>query len=203
MSLLDKIKGNPLEKIKVKDLRMEDIKLNNRVKQLNKSIDKCENEKKKLFKQGIGASNIRKRMIAQDMVGLDMEAKLNLQNFVRARKKLMWIKNLLIVKKHEKGLKNSGIWKKITSYNNEQLENYLVNLQLDGKDFDEIISELNKPFETMVGDLEGEEVNENEKKVYDAWDKVEAGSLEATDAERAFSIDQEPVREEEETYDPN
>ena len=198
MSLWEIIKGNPLEKMKIREWRAEELRLQNRVDRIRKDIDKNEKEKKKLFQQGVGADAIKKRMLAQDMVGLDMEAKLKLKNFSTARRELMFGKNMLIIKNYEKELKNVGFWKKITSVAPEKLESYLIKIRLEGKEFDDVLNELSKPFEMEVAEMEGEEMSEGEKKLFDAWDKVEAGSMEAAEAESAFSIDRELERDEEE-----
>ncbi len=198
MSLLDKIKGNPLDKMKTKELRGEEIRLKNRVDQIRKEIDKNEKDKKKLFSQGVGADPIKKKMLAQDMKGLDMEAKLKLKNFSTARKQLMFTKNLLIIKNYEKDLKNTEVWNKITSIPKENLESFLIKVSLEGKEFDEVLDQLNSPFEMEVADFEDEEMKEEEKKLFDAWEQVEGGSMEVGDVDGLISINREFEKEEQE-----
>jgi len=198
MSLWERIKGNPLERMKIRDLRTEEFRLKNRVDQIRKDIDKNEKEKKKFLQQGVGADLIKKRMLAQDMVGLDMESKLKLKIFLTARRQLMFAKNLLTIKNYEKQLKNVGVWKNIISIPQEKLESFLIKVRLEGKEFDEILDQLSQPFEMEVAEIEGEEMRESEKKVFEAWDKIEAGSLDPSEAETAFSIDRELEDEEKE-----
>lgn len=198
MSMWEKVRGNPLEKMKTRDLRAEEIRLANRVDRIRKDIDKNEKEKRKLFQQGIGAGTIKKRMVSQEMAGLDIEAKLKLKNFSTARRQLMFIKNMLIVKNYEKELKNIGVWKKITTIPQEKLESFLIQIRLEGKEFDDILNQLNQPFEMDVAEIEGEEITEREKTLFEAWDRVEAGSIDASDAESVFSIDRELEAAEEE-----
>ncbi len=198
MSLWDKVKGNPLEKMKIRDLRAEEIRLKTRVDHITKDIDKVEKEKRKLFQQGIAAGAIKKRILSQNISGLDMEAKLKLKNFTTARQQLMFIKNMLIVKNYEKELKNIGVWKKITSIPPEKLEGFLIGVRLEGKEFDDVLSQLNQPFEMDVAEIEGEEMKESERKLFEAWDKVEAGSMDVSDAESTFSVDKELEAAEEE-----
>ena len=197
MSILDRFKGNPLEKMKTRELRSEEIRLKNRVDQIRKEINKNEKEKKKLFGQGVGADPIKKKMLAQDMKGLDMEAKLKLKNFSTARRQLMFTKNLLIIKNYEKDLKNTAVWKKITSIPKENLESFLINVRLEGKEFDEVLDQLNQPFEMEVADFDDEEMKEDEKKLFDAWDQVEGGSMEVGDIDSIISINRELEKEEE------
>ena len=198
MSMWEKVRGNPLEKMKTRDLRAEEIRLANRVDRIRKDIDKNEKEKRKLFQQGIGAGTIKKRMVSQEMAGLDIEAKLKLKNFSTARRQLMFIKNMLIVKNYEKELKNIGVWKKITTIPQEKLESFLIQIRLEGKEFDDILNQLNQPFEMDVAEIEGEEITEREKTLFEALDRVEAGSIDASDAESVFSIDRELEAAEEE-----
>ena len=198
MSIWEKIKGNPVEKMKIRDLRAEEIRLKNRVDQAKKDIDKNEKGKRKLFQQGIGSDAIKKRAIAEEIAGLDMESKLKFKNFSTARRQLMFIKNMLIIKNYENDLKNIGVWKKITSIPKEQLEGFLIKIRLEGKEFDEILDQLNQPFEMEVAEVESGEMKESEKKLFDAWDKVEAGSMNANEAESTFSIERELEDNEEE-----
>jgi len=188
-SLLDRIKGNPIEKLKPRELREEEIRLRTHCERVRKEIDDNEKEKKKKFRDGVGADLFKKKMLAQEMQSLDMEAKLKLRNFSTANRQLRFIKNLLIVKNYEKQLREKGMWKKLSSLPTEKLETFLIRTSLDGKEFDEVLNELNKPFEMDVADIERTEAGEDEKKLLDAWEKVEAGTLDPEKAEGILSID--------------
>jgi hypothetical protein len=193
-NVIDRIRGNPLDKLKVRELREEDIRLKNQCERLRKEIDDCEKDKKKKFREGIGADLFKKKMLFQEMQALDTEAKLRLKRFTTANHQLRFIKNLLIVKNYENQLKENGTWRKLTSLPQEKLESFLIRISLDGKEFDEVLNELNKPFEMDVADIDND-VSEEEKKVLDSWEKVEAGTMEPEKAESTFSIDRELRRE--------
>jgi hypothetical protein len=193
-NVIDRIRGNPLDKLKVRELREEDIRLKNQCERLRKEIDDCEKDKKKKFREGIGADLFKKKMLFQEMQALDTEAKLRLKRFTTSNHQLRFIKNLLIVKNYENQLKENGTWRKLTSLPQEKLESFLIRISLDGKEFDEVLNELNKPFEMDVADIDSD-VSEEEKKVLDSWEKVEAGTMEPEKAESTFSIDRELRRE--------
>jgi hypothetical protein len=193
-NVIDRIRGNPLDKMKVRELREEDIRLKNQCERLRKEIDDCEKDKKKKFREGIGADLFKKKMLFQEMQALDTEAKLRLKRFTTSNHQLRFIKNLLIVKNYENQLKENGTWRKLTSLPQEKLESFLIRISLDGKEFDEVLNELNKPFEMDVADIDND-VSEEEKKVLDSWEKVEAGTMEPEKAESTFSIDRELRRE--------
>jgi hypothetical protein len=188
-SLLDRIKGNPIEKLKIRELREEEIRLRTHCERVRKEIDDNEKEKKKKFREGVGADLFKKKMLAQEMQSLDMEAKLKLRSFSTANRQLRFIKSLVILKNYEKQLREKGMWKKLSSLPTEKLESFLIRTSLDGKEFDEVLNELNKPFEMDVADIERGEVGEDEKKLLDVWEKVEAGSLDPEKAEGILSID--------------
>jgi len=193
-NVIDRIRGNPLDKMKVRELREEDIRLKNQCERLRKEIDDCEKDKKKKFREGIGADLFKKKMLFQEMQALDTEAKLRMKRFTTSNHQLRFIKNLLIVKNYENQLKENGTWRKLTSLPQEKLESFLIRISLDGKEFDEVLNELNKPFEMDVADIDND-VSEEEKKVLDSWEKVEAGTMEPEKAESTFSIDRELRRE--------
>jgi hypothetical protein len=193
-NVIDRIRGNPLDKLKVRELREEDIRLKNQCERLRREIDDCEKDKKKKFREGIGADLFKKKMLFQEMQALDTEAKLRLKRFTTSNHQLRFIKNLLIVKNYEHQLKENGTWRKLTSLPQEKLESFLIRISLDGKEFDEVLNELNKPFEMDVADIDND-VSEEEKKVLDSWEKVEAGTMEPEKAESTFSIDRELKRE--------
>ena len=193
-NVIDRIRGNPLDKLKVRELREEDIRLKNQCERLRKEIDDCEKDKKKKFREGIGADLFKKKMLFQEMQALDTEAKLRLKRFTTSNHQLRFIKNLLIVKNYEHQLKENGTWRKLTSLPQEKLESFLIRISLDGKEFDEVLNELNKPFEMDVADIDSD-VSEEEKKVLDSWEKVEAGTMEPEKAESTFSIDRELKKE--------
>jgi hypothetical protein len=193
-NVIDRIRGNPLDKLKTRELREEEIRLKNQCERLRKEIDDCEKDKKKKFREGIGSDLFKKKMLFQDMQALDTEAKLRLKRFTTSNHQLRFIKNLLIVKNYENQLKENGTWKKLTSLPQEKLESFLIRISLDGKEFDDILNELNKPFEMDVADIDTD-VSEEERKVLDSWEKVEAGVLEPEKAEVSFSIDRELKKE--------
>lgn len=195
--LIFKLTGNPL-KIPIRDLMGEEIRLRNGVDRIRKETDTIEKDSKKIFRDGISADPLKKKMLVQDMKALDTELKLKLKTFITARGQLAFIKNLLILKKFEKELKKMGIWKKLTTVSKEKLEAWLIKLNLDQKEFDQIVEDLNKSFDMEVVSLEPSESDEREKSIFEAWDRVEAGSIKAEEAESSISAKKELEKAEQE-----
>ncbi len=196
MGIFDRFRRNTIERLSLRELQAEEIRLKNRLERLKKDINQIEKKKKQLFQEGIGADKLKKKMLAQEIKSLDMEEKLKLKDFTMAQKQYTLVKNLIIVKKYEKELRKVGIWSKLANVEPEQLEAALIKVNLDGKEFDEMVSSLNKVFEMEIAEFEEME-DETEKELMKAWAQVEAGEANVEEVtEKIASIDKELEEEE-------
>ncbi|NJE31486.1 chromosome assembly protein [Thermococcus sp. 18S1] len=188
---------NTIEKLSLRELQGEEIRLRNRLERLKKDINQIEKKKKQLFQEGIGADKLKKKMLAQEIKSLDMEQKLKLKDFTTAQKQYTLIKNLIIVKKYEKELRKTGVWEKLNSVEPEELEQALIKINLDGKEFDEMVDSLNRVFEMEVAEFEETE-DQTERELMKAWSQVEAGEADVEDVtEKVVSIDRRLEEDEE------
>ena len=188
--LFERFRGNPLESLSIRELQEEELRLTNKLNKERAEIEKLEEAKKKKFQEGIGASALKKRVLAQEIQALDLEAKLRLQSFTKTQNMLKITRNLLVVKKLEKDLREQGIWKKLTSMPREKLEEWLLKVRLDGREYNEILEELNRAFEMEVVEVE-EGIGTEEKKLLELWEKVEQGTLEPEKVEEELSVERE------------
>ncbi|ASJ03490.1 chromosome assembly protein [Thermococcus profundus] len=201
MGLMDKVGGmfgrkNTLEKLSIRELQAEQIRLKNRLDRLKKELNQIEKKKKQLFQEGIGADKLKKKMLAQEIKSLDLEQKLKLKDFTTAQRQYTLVTNMIIIKKYEKELRKTGIWEKLSSVEPEQLEQALIKINLDGKEFDEMVEGLNKVFEMEVAEFEESE-DETERELMQAWSQVEAGEADVEEvAEKVVSIDKKLEDEE-------
>jgi len=188
MGLLDRIRGNPIERMKINDIMQEEIRLRNQIERIRKDINRIEKEKKKKFQEGIGADLIKKKMLVQEIKQLDLEAKLKMKNFTTLHKQYTFITNLLTIKKYEKQLKNTPIWEKLAKVKPEQLEAVLIKLNLEGKTLEEMVDGLNRVFEMEVAEYEEME-DEDEKKLMELWNQVEVGDKSVEDVEKELGLE--------------
>jgi hypothetical protein len=201
MGLMDKVGGmfgrkNTLEKLSLRELQAEQIRLKNRLDRLKKELNQIEKKKKQLFQEGIGADKLKKKMLAQEIKSLDLEQKLKLKDFTMAQKQYTLVTNMIIIKKYEKELRKTGLWEKLSSVEPEQLEQALIKINLDGKEFDEMVEGLNKVFEMEVAEFEETE-DETEKELMQAWSQVEAGEADVEEvADKVVSLDKKLEDEE-------
>jgi hypothetical protein len=192
MAILEKIFGTPVERLKLKDLQTEEMRLKNHIEIGRKDIQKLDKKKKDLFKQGVGADLIKKKMLSQEIKHCDMQSQMKIKQFMMMHKQYMFVSNLIEIKKFEKQLKQTPIWKKITNIEPAQFENALIGVNLKGKNFEEILNNLNNVFEMGLSDSELEESSdETEKQLMDAWSGVETGAIEVEDAQRMVSTEKQ------------
>jgi hypothetical protein len=190
MGLLDRFRKNPLDRLSLRELMEEEIRLKNQIERLKKEIERFEKAKKKKFEEGIGADKLTKKMLAQEIKQLDMEAKLNLRRFETLYKQYTFVSNLLTIKKYERQLKESKMWDKITSISPEVLESALIKIQLKGKTFDSVLEDLINVLRIEAREVEIAE-DEDEKRIFDAWRSVESGERSLEEVKKEISVENE------------
>jgi len=192
MGILDFIRGNSVDRLNTRELKEEEMRLQNHIELARKDIQKIEKQKKDIFKQGIGADLIKKKMLAQQLKHLDMQAQLKIKGFMTMHKQYMFISNLVVVKQYEKELKQNQIWSKITNIDPSKFENALINVNLKGKSFEDVLSNLNNVFEMSLTDADLEQsTDDTEKQLLDAWSGVETGAINVEEAQKIISMEKQ------------
>jgi len=192
MGLIDFIRGNSVDRLNVRELKEEEMRLQNHIELARKDILKIEKQKKDLFKQGIGADLIKKKMLAQQLKHLDMQAQMKVKGFMTMHKQYMFISNLVVIKQYEKELKQNKIWTKITNIDPSKFENALINVNLKGKSFEDVLNNLNNVFEMSLTDSSLEQsTDETEKQLLDAWSGVETGAINVEEAQKLVSMEKQ------------
>jgi hypothetical protein len=192
MGLIDFIRGNSVDRLNVRELKEEEMRLQNHIELARKDILKIEKQKKDLFKQGIGADLIKKKMLAQQIKHLDMQAQMKIKGFMTMHKQYMFISNLVVIKQYEKELKQNKIWTKITNIEPSKFESALINVNLKGKSFEDVLNNLNNVFEMSLTDSGLEQsTDETEKQLLDAWSGVETGAINVGEAQKLVSMEKQ------------
>jgi hypothetical protein len=192
MGLIDFIRGNSVDRLNIRELKEEEMRLQNHIELARKDILKIEKQKKDLFKQGIGADLIKKKMLAQELKHLDMQAQMKVKGFMTMHKQYMFISNLVVIKQYEKELKQNKIWTKITNIEPSKFENALINVNLKGKSFEDVLNNLNNVFEMSLTDSGLEQsTDETEKQLLDAWSGVETGAINVEEAQKLVTMEKQ------------
>ena len=183
-------KNTGIDSLNLSELQEEELRLKSRINRIRKEVDAIEKQKMQLFNEGVGADLIKKKMIAQELKQLDMNGKLKLKNFVTLHKQYMFVSNLIIIKKYQRDLQTTPIWNKIQSVAPEAFESALIKVNLSGKGFENVLDDLNRVFALDVADSDTD-LDEAEKQMFDIWNSVESGTLDAAEAESMISLDKE------------
>lgn len=192
MGLLDFIRGNSVDRLDTRELKEEEMRLQNHIELARKDILKIEKQKKDMFKQSVGADLIKKKMLAQQIKHLDVQAQMKIKQFMMMHKQYMFVSNLVVVKKYEKELKQNKIWSKITNIEPSKFESALINVNLKGKSFEEVLNNLNNVFEMSLTESGLEEsVDDTEKQLLEAWSGVETGSINVEEAQKLVSTEKQ------------
>jgi hypothetical protein len=131
-------------------------------------------------------------MLAQQIKHLDMQAQLKIKQFMMMHKQYMFVSNLVVVKKYEKELKQNKIWSKITNIEPSKFESSLINVNLKGKSFEEVLNNLNNVFEMSLTESSLEATTDDtEKQLLEAWSGVETGTINVEEAQKLVSTEKQ------------
>ena len=190
MGITNRFRRNPIGKLKISELQEEEFKLKSRINRLRKEIDKIEREKKEKFREGVGADLIKKKMLAQELKQMDMSAKLKIRNFISLHKQYMFISNLVVIKKYQRDLQKTQVWEKIQGISPDDFESSLIQVNLAGKGFENVVDDLNQIFALDIADSDND-FDESEKQMLEIWSSVETGTLDLEEAGGLFSIEKD------------
>jgi len=192
-------KKNWLDEVSVDELQKELMKIDNKIEVLSRRIKALEEEKKKLFNQGIGKSNIEKMLLAEKIKDVDNEIKMLLRDYNRLMKLRRAMSNLIRLKKWEGRLKETGIWNKLSNLAPEELINRLSDVKWTEDNFEKNLDQIN----TILGaEYAQVAVDSETREIFELWDQVEKSELtpEAVDeklAVKAIDVEESKEREKE------
>lgn len=99
-----------IETVSKEELQRELVRVESHMQVLSREIQRLEEEKKKLFREGIGKSTIEKMLLAEKIRDLDAEVKVKLREYNRLLKHRRALANLIRLKEWEGRLKERGVW---------------------------------------------------------------------------------------------
>ena len=183
-----------IEKVKVEDLEKEKLKVDNHILLISKEIEKLEKEKKELFRQGIGKSDIEKLLLAEKIKELDAEVRMKIREYRRLMKQRRALSNLIRLKKWEKQLKEKGIWEKIKSIEPDKLMQMLTEVEFKEAQFEKNLDKIN---EILGAEYAKIEVDEATREIMQMWEKVEKAELSPEEVEEKLTVKVAEKEEEE------
>ncbi|MCD6301642.1 MAG: hypothetical protein J7L82_06190 [Staphylothermus sp.] len=184
-----------IEKVKVEELEKERLRIDNQIQLLSREIQKLEKQKKELFRQGIGKSEVEKMLLAEKIKDLDAEIKMKIKEYNTLMKQRRALSNLIRLKKWEGRLKEKGIWEKIKSIEPERLIKMLTEVEFQEEVFEKNIDKINEILGAQYAQVE---MDETTREIMEMWEKVEKAELSPEAIEEKLEVKIAEKKEEEE-----
>jgi hypothetical protein len=196
MGIVDKIKGNPFEKLKKDDLTAERIRQEREEKLKIAEVEKLSAQKKDLFNKGFNATEGERRALARQIQQVDQKVKLNNIHLKKISDQIRVVDNLVFIHDNKKMLENDGLMPKLAKMPKSKLDEFLgkVNLkdQMMSGNIQSILSTMEVEY-GLIGDIEEDketqelidiwstsDVTESDE-VFQKWDKEKAKEKEDED----------------------
>jgi hypothetical protein len=187
--IIDKLMGNAFERIKMRDLELEKIRLKTRNDIIVKKISTLERQKAKLFNEAVTSSPLMIKVRAHEIKRISSEVEQQYNFFMKNSKMSIVIINLISLKKYEKELKQSKLWSKLIHMDPDTLIEVMGKINLVGKDFEGIVDSINQSLESGLDEYKSSEEDESVKQIIDAITSVQKGVLPLEEAQKAISFD--------------
>jgi len=189
MGIIDRIKGNPFEKLKKDDLTAERIRLERDEKLKIAEVEKLSARKKGLFNQGFQAGEGEKRAIARQIQQLDQKIKLDNIQLKRTSDQIRVVDNLIFIHENKQMLERQGLMGNLLKMSKNKLDEFLAKVnvkdQVAGGKLDALLTTMQAEY-GLLAELEDDketaklmdiwstsDVAEADE-VYQQWDKEKA-----------------------------
>jgi len=190
MGFFSKIFGskNPIESMSIDELKIMEIKLTNKIEELQAEVRNIEKEIQILFEKAKNAKSKSEEVsLARRIKTLLQKKEMKLNAQAQLEKELRAVSNLLILKEYEEDLKSAGVWDKLRKLDPEELEKWLILKNLEAKNRDELVSSVIE-MTSMAMEVDYEE---DLDEILDAIRAVKEGNMEPEDAEKMLRKEKE------------
>jgi len=192
------LKGGDIESLKIKDLRLMEIKLNKKIDDLNEEIRSIANTIQSLFQKARETTTQSEEIsIANRIKTLSQKKEMKQSAIMQLEKELRGVSNLLILKENERDLKESGAWKKLKNMKPEKMEKWLTSKTLEQRDRQELLDTV----VSMTSEaMESVDYDEDLDEILDTIREVKGGNIEVEDASKKVMKEkrgEEEIEEEE------
>lgn len=194
-SILEKIFGKKtIKDIAPDELSTEKIKLSEEEKRIVSKIERLEEQKAKLFKEGVAEpSKRRKGITARKIKELDESVKEFDRDHRDISKNIRTVDRVKRVREREDRLKEKGLWSTIARMTPVELEKYLIGVTVARASEEARRDEILVVLEEGAESYEGLEEEEDIKKIIEKMEEAgETGEVE----EKYEELDKEVLKEE-------
>jgi len=198
MGIIDRIKGNPFEKLKRDDLTGERIRLERDEKLKIGEVTKLSNQKKDLFNKGFQASEAEKRAMARQIQQLDQKIKLDNIQLKRTSDQIRVVDNLIFIHDNKQMLERQGLMGNLLKMSKSKLDDFLAKVnvkdQLSAGKLDALLTTMQAEY-GLLAEVEDDKDTAvlmdiwstsdvaQADEVYQEWDKEKAAKEKETELE--------------------
>ncbi|CAD6495127.1 MAG: hypothetical protein EMLJLAPB_01219 [Candidatus Argoarchaeum ethanivorans] len=169
MGILDKIRGNPFEKLKKDDLTAEHIRLEREEKLKIAEVEKLSKQKKDLFDKGFDATEGERRSLARKIQQIDQKVKLDNIHLKKISDQIRVVDNMIFIHENKRMLENKGLMPKLARMDKSKLDEFLAGVNLKDHMMTDNFGVILTTMETEYG-LQGEVEDDTEaSKLMDLW----------------------------------
>ena len=198
MGIIDRIKGNPFEKLKRDDLTGERIRLERDEKLKIGEVTKLSNQKKELFNKGFQASEAERRAIARQIQQLDQKIKLDNIQLKRTSDQIRVVDNLIFIHDNKQMLERQGLMSNLLKMPNSKLDDFLARVnvkdQISAGKLDALLTTMQAEYGLLAEVEDDKETSAlmdvwstgdiaQADEVYQQWDKEKAAKEKETELE--------------------
>lgn len=195
MGILDKIKGNPFEKLKKDDLIAERIRLEREEKLRIAAIDKASAQHKALFNKGFEESEAKRRTIIRQMQDLEHKMKLDDIHLKKISDQIRVVNNLIFIQERNEMLAGTGLMNNLLKMPKSKLDKFLARVNLKEVIAEDNLEGILDTIKTEYGLLSETQDDEETRKRLDIW-----ATSDAAEAEEVYKklVKEQVAREREE-----
>ena len=169
MSIIDRIKGNPFEKLKKDDLTEERIRLEREEKLKIVDVEKLSSEKKALFDKGFKATEAERRALARQIQQLDQKVKLDNIYLKKISDQIRVVDNLTFIHDNKQMLEKVGLMSKVLKMPKSKLDEFLAKVNIKDQVATGNIDSILRTMETEYGLLSEPAEDKETAKLMDVW----------------------------------
>lgn len=178
MSIIDRIKGNPFEKLKKDDLTAEKIRLEREERLKIGEIQRLSVEKKDLFNKGFGVSEGERRALAAKIQVLDQRIKLGNLHLKKIIDQVRVVDNLMFIHDNKKMMEKAGLMSKVLKMPKSKLDEFLAKVNIKDQIATGNIGAILQTMESEYGLMEPAVDDKETKQLMDLWSTSDAAQAE-------------------------
>ncbi|MFA4957491.1 MAG: hypothetical protein WC556_11035 [Candidatus Methanoperedens sp.] len=171
MGILDRIRGNPFEKLKKDELSAERIQQERQEKLKLAEVERLSSQKKELFDKGFNASEGERRAIARQVLQLDQKIKLDNIHLKKISDNIRLVDNMIFINDNKKMLESQGLIPKLAKMPKTKLDEFLTKVNLKDQMMSGNIQEILNTTGSDIGIIGDVKDDKETIELMDIWSK--------------------------------